>query len=388
MAIMSVPQRRWLVVFTLTLGVLIGAVLWSDTRLVSYRDSPFDFYAMKWGELFIVDGLTRRQEGSVKLGFAETHDPPEIGLYGNHVFRFFSSEAFGRPGDAAYFFNFQFANLALPEIYRYLLHIEQLGHLPKKLIVVQITSPNLDNGLFIINFGYELPPDLLLIGAKGDEWPEQISRFGAFAWEVAENWLHEILNYSTFILSFMQDGYGSRVIDPETCKPIQLEDAVPSLFRHAPWIVQNLLAISGLVKNYCQEDHWWPALRRDGSNDPRYLDKPLVKNQEPLNVSERGLNAGDEYEIVRQMRAIDAIGARHGIKVVFVVPPAFESNRDDSIVNQVFNRALAMIPDLAVVDNRDMHSDPSLFVDYLHPSPKYFRLLAAELRHRGFVHED
>src|SRR5579862_6563346 len=380
-----ISQRRWLAVFAVTLCVLIGSVLWSDSRLVSFRDQPFDFYSMRWGELFIVDGLTRRQEGTVKLGFAETHEPPEIGLYGNHIFRFFSSEAFGRPGDASYFFNFQFANLALPEIYRYLLHIEAIGHLPKKLILVQITSPNLDNGLFIINFGYELPPDLLLVGAGGEGWMEQISRYGAYAWEIGENWLHEILNYAPFILSFMQDRYSNRVIDPSTCKPVDLADSVPSFFRHAPFVVQNLLASAGIVKNYCDKDHWWPALRRDGSNDPIYLDKPLVKDQEPLTDSERGLNAGDEYEIARQMRAIDAIGRRHGVKVVFVVPPAYESNRDDSVVNQIFNRALAMIPDLAVIDNRDMRSDPSLFVDYLHQSPKYFRLLAAELHRRGFT---
>lgn len=274
----SFHQRRWLVVFALTLGLLIGVALWSDSRLASYRDSPFNFYSMKSNELFIVDGLTRRQEGSVKLGFAEVYEPPEIGLYGNHIFRFFGSEAFGRPGDAEYFFNFQFANLGLPEIYRYLLHIEQVGHLPKKLILVQITSPNLDNGSFIINFGYELPPDLLLIGAAGDSLLERASRFGEFAWEITENWLHETLNYSTFILSFAQAGYEDRVIDPATCQPMDLENSVPKFFRHAPWVVQNLLAKSGIERDYCQRDHWWPALRRDGSNDPSYLDKPLIKD--------------------------------------------------------------------------------------------------------------
>jgi hypothetical protein len=42
-----------------------------------------------------VDRLTRRQEGSVKVGFAEGYDPPEIGLYANHIFQFFGSDHSG-----------------------------------------------------------------------------------------------------------------------------------------------------------------------------------------------------------------------------------------------------------------------------------------------------
>src|SRR5262249_50983534 len=153
--------KRWLKTFILTLALLTSVALWSDSHLVSYRNPPFNFYSMSAHDLFVVDGLTRRQAGSIKLGFAEFYEPPQIGLYGNHIFRFFGTDAFGRPSDPTYFFNFEYANFGLPEIYRYLLRIEQLHQLPKKLIIVQITSPNIDNGLYIINFGYELPPDLL-----------------------------------------------------------------------------------------------------------------------------------------------------------------------------------------------------------------------------------
>jgi len=60
-----------------------------------------------------------------------------------------------------------------------------------------------------------------------------------------------------------------------------------------------------------------------------------------------GLRAGDEHMIARQMLAIDALGRRHGIRVVFVVPPAYETNRDGSIVNEIFNRGLALVQNLS-----------------------------------------
>jgi hypothetical protein len=85
------------------------------------------------------------------------------------------------------------------------------------------------------------------------------------------------------------------------------------------------------------------------------------------------------------MRAIDGVGRRHNIKVVFIVPPAYETNRAESAVNQVFNRGLALVPDLSIIDNCDMNNDASLFIDYRHPSPRYFRILVDELRHRGLV---
>src|SRR5262245_24902257 len=42
------------------------------------------------------------------------------------------------------------------------------------------------------------------------------------------------------------------------------------------------------------------------------------------------------------MLAIDAVGRRHGVKVVFLVPPVHETDRRDSVVNRIFDRALAL----------------------------------------------
>jgi hypothetical protein len=380
----SHDQRRWLGLFGLTLGLLVGAALASSARLPSYRDPPFDFSTMSSQQLFVVTQLTRRQEGSVKVGFAEAYDPPEIGLYANHIFQYFGSEAFGRSDDSGYFFNYWYANLALPEIYRYLRHIEQLGRLPRKLIIVAITSPNIDNGQFIINFGNELPPDLILLGNEGDGILGKTRRFGEIAWNVVENWMHQTLNYNTFILGLLQSRYGERVVDSESCRIRDLNVSLPALVGRLPLSIQPIVGAYG-EHYFCQRRLLLGAFRRDGSTDPAYVDAQLIQNEDLLKDTDRGLSAGDEREIARQMRAIDAIGRRHDIRVVFVVPPAYESDRDDSVVNQVFNRGLALVPELTIIDDREKRSDASLFVDYRHPSPKYFRILVDEMRRRGVV---
>jgi len=371
-------QCRWLTVFGLGFGALVGIALWSSLGLESFRDRPFDFHTMRPNELFVVRGLTRRQEGSVKVGFAEAYAPPQIGLYGNHVFQHFGAEAFGPSGDASYFFNFWYANLALPEIYRYLRHVERLGQLPKKLILIQITSPNLDNGLFIINYGHELLPDLLLSGAEGEGPAERTLHYTYLGWQLLGNVLHETLNYNTLILGLTRSGTSNRLVDPTACDP----DSVTSgraWLRHLPGGLQSIVE-GAKPRSYCQVRFWRGAFRRDGSTDARYESYALIQDEDPLRDTERGINAGDEQAIARQMQAIDALGRRNAVKVAFVVPPAYETDRRNSVVNQVFDRALALVPDLTVVDDRDMRTDPALFMDYRHPSPKYFRALVDELR--------
>jgi hypothetical protein len=373
-------QRRWLVVFALTLGLLLGIAMGSKLMLPSYRTPPFDFRAMKPEQLFVVRGLTRRQEGSIKVGFAETYAQPQIGLFGNHCFQYFGTEAFGRAADLGYFFNYWYANLALPEIYYYLRHLEIRGRLPSALILVQITTPNNDNGAYIINFGNELPRDLLLDGSEDGGVLQKAAWFAAIVWQVVENWLHELLNYNTFILGFLQGGPQDRVIDPAACRAAER----PAWLRRMPLMLGDMIDLyAGHL--YCQRRTWHAALRRDGSYDAAYADEPLIEDENPLRASERRLNAGDEDRIAGQMRAIDAIGRRHDIKVVFVVPPVYESDRDDSIVNQIFNRALARVPDLTVIDHRGLRRERSLFMNYNHQSPAYFRMLVNELRRRGLV---
>jgi hypothetical protein len=372
----TTDQRHWLIAFGTTLGILVGLAIWLSLRIPSFRDPAFNFYAMKQDEIFNVYGLTRRQEGAVKLGFAETYRSPEIGVYGNHIVAYFGADAFDRPEDAEYFFNYFYANLSLPEIHRYLLHVARIGHLPKKLILIQITPPNADNGRFIINLGSELPPAVLLSGKLSTN-PLPTA---AAAWELVDNWLHEVLNYNTFILSLAQRGdYADRTVSPSTC-----HDEISEWLRRLPTSLVMAIGVSVRSRVFCQRRLWGGAIRRDGSNSEPD-EKLIVQNEDPLRESERGLRAGDEHEIARQMWAINAVGARLGIKVVFLVPPVFETDRHNSIVNQILDRALAIVPELAIIDHRNVHSNPSLFKTGIHPSALYYRTVVEELRRGGFI---
>ena len=374
-------QRRWLALFGAMLAILLGTAIALSLRLPSFRQPAFNFYALKPGEIFNVYGLTRRQEGSVKLGFAEAYPAPEIGLYGNHIAAFFGADAFGRPEDAEFFFNYYYANLSLSEIRRYLLRIAQLGHLPKKLILVQITPPNADNGDAIIDRGNELPPDILLSSLGDDEESGRVLPIVAVAWELVRNWLHEILNYNTVVMSvFQSGGYEGRTLSPANC-----HEAVPAWLSRVPLRFQTVLGTYGGF--HCIPRLWAGALRRDGSQlvTPPEDGAVLVQNENPLKDSDRALRMGDEHTIAREMRAIHAISVRHGIQVVFIVPPVYETDRHDSVVNRIFDRALALAPDVTVIDHRGMHSDPSLFENGIHASLAYYRILVDELRQRGFL---
>jgi hypothetical protein len=129
----------------------------------------------------------------------------------------------------------------------------------------------------------------------------------------------------------------------------------------------------------CLRRLWVGAIHRDGSQDAEFstVETPfVVQNEDPLRETERALRAGDEREIARQMRAINAVGARHGIKVVFIVPPVYETDRHDSIVNQIFSGALALVPDIAVIDHRGMRSNT------LSATGRWYVTNANERRHR------
>jgi hypothetical protein len=196
-----------------------------------------------------------------------------------------------------------------------------------------------------------------------------------------------VFSYNTAILSLVQGGRDHRIVGPAACT-----DAAPAWLLRLPAAVRSVVGPRVGRPFYCLPHYWWLGYRRDGSNtapDAREGGgaRRLVQNENPLKDSERALNAGDERKIARYLRAIDAIGRRNGVKVAFLVPPVYETDRRDSVVNQVFDRALALVPEIAILDHRDLGGDATLFADYNHPSAKYYRLVVQQLRRRGLLGE-
>jgi hypothetical protein len=377
-------QRSWLIRFALTLGILTALAVWAAQRLPTYRDPPLDFLAMPQGQYFDTGGLTRRQNGGLKLGFAETHNPPPVGVFGNHIISFFGADAFDAPERGEVFFNYGYANLSLPETITMLRHLEALGRLPTRLMIVSITPPNADNGRFIIDHGDELPPDMALRTALRPGSPPAPGALAGALWRTLEVRLHEVFNYNTLILALLQSESRVRETGPVGC--VLHPPSRPAWLDALPWTVRSVLG-RYRYNTPCADEEWDWTLRRDGSFNPPKVSGEPMRNHDPLLEVDRDLRAGDEGEIARHLLAIDEIGRRNRIRVVFLVTPVFETDRRDSVVNQVFDRALALTPGLEIIDHRHMHDDPALFVDSLHPGPAYFRLVADELRRRGFLGE-
>jgi hypothetical protein len=250
-------------------------------------------------------------------------------------------------------------------------------------MLVQITTPNNDNGRYIVEWGSELPPDVVFEALDG-EGRGGLRRKAELAWQVLRNELHEVLNYNTVMLSFLQGGRDDRVTSEAAC-----QGKAPAWLRRMPASLSRVVGPSAGRSFYCMPQNAKYGYRRDGSvapPDPQVEPLRLIQNENPLKDAERALNAGDEPKIAHYLRAIDGIGRRRGLAVVFLVPPVYETDRRDSVVNQVFDRALALVvPDIAIIDHRSLHADPALFKDYNHPSPRYYRLVAEELRRRGFL---
>lgn len=382
-------QRSYVVRFLALLLALCALAVFSNMRLATFREDPFNFHSLKSSEILIVHGLTRRQEGGLKLGFAEAFDPPKVGLFANHSFQYFSSTAFGKPLDSRYFFNYWFANLSLPELRDYLLHLEKLGKLPAETILVQITTPNNDNGGVIIELNHELPPDLLLEGAMRKATALEQARATAVAlWNLTESTAQQVFGYATFILGLRGSSMEGRIVSQERCAATAESEL--TLGRRIALILPAQLRqmVSGIdYRYYCAREFWRVAFQKDGSHAAEYSVRAPVLNASSLSERTRRLKYGDDAEIARFMREIAQIGERNNRRVAFIVPPVFETLRP-SIVDEIFDAALSRVPDLTVLDHRSLRSERSYFMRFDHPSPEYFAFVAAQMLGSGIVQKN
>lgn len=375
-----VGNRAYLLTFLSILIPLMALCVLASSRLVYFRDKPVDFYDFDPDELFVTYGLTRNQADSVKLGFAEHCDPPLVGLFGNHQFRLFSGEAFDRENTRRYFFNYWYANLSLPELLDYITYMDSINKLPKEVMLVQITTPNNDNGRHIINYNHELPWDLVYFADRGrNNWIEK----GRLFFMEVMNWLNSTFRYSTLIIGLMRPGAEGRIVNVGKCgKEIGLSSSLMS--SSMVKIFEEALKPND-PKRYCDKRYLSQALRYDGAWDEKYqIDTALVLNANPLVEEERQLKFGDEPRIAEYMRKIANIGTRRNRKVVFIIPPVYETARTSS-VDEVFSRALKLVGDLNIVDDRRKGGRIDFFHNYDHPKTDYFRFLVAELQKRNLI---
>ncbi|MDJ0951659.1 MAG: hypothetical protein QNJ94_22340 [Alphaproteobacteria bacterium] len=378
-------QRRYTAAFFATLLGLLTICVIATQRLYYFRETPIDFYALNEDTIVISHGLTRKQRASLKVGFAENFAPPQVGLFGNHQFKYLTRNVFPKGSDKRYFFNFWYANLALPELRDYIAHLASIDKLPTRLVIVQITTPNNDNGSYILGYNGELPSDLVMADASAGG-TDLIGRLGHLFSEWA-NELYTSFRYSSVLVGIVGSRPEERMLERHACadtSDFQKAAAHPILLKLPVMVRLPLLPAD--PRKYCDPSVFWSfALQADGSYDVKYhnLGRP-IRNENQLDPGRRQLKFGDDRRIAALMRQIADVVQAAGRQVAFVVPPVYETDRFSS-VDRVFDEALALVPDIPVLDHRRHRDKKGFFVNYDHPSEAYFRFMVEDLAARALL---
>ena len=357
-------KKHYLLVYSFFILLGLAVCVWSNLQLRSFRDVYFDFSTMTDNDRVLLNGLTREQIGEIKLGFLLNSSPPDIGIFGNHQIQHWGRQSLGLLGEDTSFYNYYFANLALPDIYDYLLFAEQNNRLPTKLIVVQMTTPNNDNGDYIAKRSKELPADLQ--GVQGKSLSDLYTSLNL--------WMAKTFDYATFILGLFQSSQLSRLVSIGDCG----QETRYAWTNRLPSMVVNTLSMAGVQFNFCDPKLFQGALQADGSISSVGLDRSVIANQNALDAKDAHLSSDDTRRITKSIQNIITLGARNGIQVLLVIPPVFETPRP-SLVNDIVDLALAPINPKQVIDHRRLYLENRFFVSYDHPSNVYYQRLSDEI---------
>lgn len=359
-----------------------------------YGDDSFDFGQLTGARVLAFSGLTRAQAASVKLGYVLGHHftSPQVGIIGNHQARHFTAEAFDTRPEDNYFFNYVYADLSLPKLRRYAEYMTDVDRLPTDTVIVQITTPNNDNGAVILD-----SKELLPIWMERP-WHNAFSDFRGSA-DMLHSYLQysmfEALDYTTILLGLFMSGRQVHVVDTALCA--QGKDGVVEVkdlgsvgpFGHFLASVNvgrgSMFGVmAGLDRrSLCRPDYLHLAYQADGSEFAA-IRKPPIIDENDVNARKRALSFGDEKRIAALMRSIDAAISASGRKCVFLIPPVYETERQ-TIVDQIFDKALSLVPNLTVIDHRHLRLPENAYLGYDHPGLTYYRILAQELRAKGLI---
>jgi hypothetical protein len=379
--------RSWyMILFAVGFLSLLGLALLADHRAGDYRQNTIDFSALSKSELVIEQGMTRNQAAALKIGYIEQHEPPKIGVFGNHQIQYFNSSAFGKSYGPNDFFNFWYANLSLTENLDLLRYLESINKLPTQTILIQVTTPNNDNGAYILGYNGELLRDLVKFGTTQSE---TLSSRWTHWFQATQQKMLQVFNYSSLISGLIGGGGDSRIIDTQACVKVTdpAKNGVSGFYQHLPKILRQMIGLISKQEIYCDPKLWSKAFSNDGSHDGRYIQATPILNQNVLDPRRARLQSNDFPELVTTLKAIQALGQRNDRTVVLIIPPVYETNRISS-VDRVFDRALSQVANLIVQDDRRSLPGKDAFVNYDHPNHRYFSKLAKVLKNRGFADLD
>lgn len=354
------------------LGIFVA--LTSSLSTLRHEES-FDFKQLGPNQTLATFSLTRRQNGSVKLGYIEQEKlRPRLGIFGNHQIVPFGSAHMGLHMDNGSFFNYAFANLGLAEVRDQLFYLSQENLLPRDLIVVQITTPNNDNGNHIVKFGNELPPDIRQPAMKN--YNLGFADWASAKYEDYSSRIKTHLNYANILIALF-GGKQHWVINPDDCAR---QKPAPAWVRFIPGTIRMT---AGLFADDLICARKAGALYRDGSAVPPKGGRGQWLDSGVIDKNKSKLVEGDDAMVATYMRQIYDISRKAGAKVVFIILPLYESDtpeRRNSMINRIMDKALARVPEIQVIDHRRIFLGKKYFDNFDHPGNQYYEeILAPEI---------
>lgn len=391
-------NKRYLPRFLTYFAILCALAIYTAESAPTFRgDHAVRFDKLKDKDRIITTGMSRTQRVFIKAGYLEQSQPVSVGVFGNHQVQYLSSESFGPDKPRGWYFNFWGAASALADNRDYLLILEKLGILPKR-IIVHITTPNNDNGDVILGQDHNMTPVLSSLGIKKSY--DSVYDALMSVSQLAVNKVKNTFNYITFITGIT--GLGTAVIvNTDDCQQLKSQPRKKTWTDWLPNTVRSMVYKDD-ISRFCSDKFLAGAFLPDGSAADPEPAKPII-NSNPLHEEFKFLEYGDEAKIAQLIREIIDIAKRNDRKLLFWVPPVYETVRE-STVDNVFSRALAMLKDVPIIQNPDMarkifpsadaaiidhryygRNRPEIFFNYDHPNDKYYAEFVRLVRATGFL---
>lgn len=381
--------RKFLIVLVPLLALPVLAALMSST----FRGHDWvDLSALGENEVYVPIGTTQQQNVAIKIGFAEHSGPPTVGIFGAHQAQNFGARHFDRPGESV--FNYFFlVKPSLQEIRDFLFYLRSIDKLPSELVVVHVFTPAYQWGRRFVVFQGANPPDVTLSAAPlyttaADRWD-----FFDGAVRALVQRLKSVFQYQNILVGLLGGGGKALPLDMGRCRAAMADAAqtIPAwrlaLLRILPASV--LINLGWLdVEDLCRAQPLLQYLDYSIFRDGQVLYTPWLAGAPaaPFRDTESRdrLRLGDDRLMARYLSEIRDIVERDGRRLVFYIPPANRTYAP-TIVDEIMDRTLALIPDIAVIDHRARGMSSGDFIDKMHMSSAYFDSLVAEMRQRGVL---
>ena len=372
---MKKEKKIYLIYFFIVFSFFILLCIYAKYNIKDFRKEFINFDLLNENQRVILNGLSREQIGQMKISYLENRKIPDIGIFGNHQIQYWHDESFKKANYDGKVFNFWFANLSITDFVYYLSWLEKRSLLPKEKIIIQMTTPNNDNGNFIVGSSKELP--LYILKSTEDDNSNVIikilEKFYLYP-QVFYTWIKKTFDYTTLLIGLLNNNENGRILNISDCKNnqnnITVSKYIPSL------ITKNLTFFTS--NKFCKKEDFKGTMLKDGSIDDTGYDNVAKLNQNPLDNSELHLNQGDSKILKKELDTIIQLAERNALKIVILIPPVYEVERY-SIVNQIVDNALKDIPEKFIIDHRRLYLSRDFFINYDHPNKKYFDKISKEI---------